>query len=40
MKCSDVRAALALMIYGEQGPQDAALREHLATCAECRREHE
>lgn len=40
MKCTDVRAALPLFIYGEPSPQDAALREHLATCPACRREHE
>lgn len=40
MKCTDVRAALPLLIYGEPSPQDAALREHLAACPDCRREHE
>jgi hypothetical protein len=40
MKCTDVRAALPLLIYGEPVPEDAALREHLAQCAACRREHE
>jgi hypothetical protein len=38
MKCTDVRAALPLLIYGEPSPQEAALREHLANCAECRQE--
>lgn len=40
MKCTDVRAALPLLIYGEPSPQDAALREHLAVCPACRIEHE
>jgi hypothetical protein len=40
MKCTDVRAALPLLIYGEPTPQDAGLREHLAICPACRREHE
>ncbi len=40
MKCTAVRAALPLLIYGEASPQDAALREHLASCAACRREAE
>lgn len=39
MKCTDVRAALPLLIYGESSPQDAALREHLADCPDCRREY-
>jgi hypothetical protein len=38
MKCTDVRAALPLLIYGEPSPQDAALRDHLDNCPECRRE--
>jgi hypothetical protein len=40
MKCTDVRAALPLLIYGEPSPQDAALREHVAACPACRRECE
>ncbi len=40
MKCTEVRAALPLLIYGEPSPQDAALREHLLVCATCRRECE
>lgn len=40
MKCTDVRAALPLLIYGEPGPDEAALREHLAACLACRREQE
>lgn len=41
MKCTAVRAALPLLIYGEPSPhEEAALREHLAGCAACRREHE
>ena len=40
MNCTEVRAALPLLIYGEANPQDAALREHLRHCADCRREHE
>ncbi|HZV05470.1 MAG TPA: zf-HC2 domain-containing protein [Gemmataceae bacterium] len=40
MKCTDVRIALPLLIYGEQSADDAALKEHLANCADCRREHE
>ncbi|HEY7315354.1 MAG TPA: anti-sigma factor [Gemmataceae bacterium] len=41
MKCTDARAALPLLIYGESSPHEqAALREHLAGCAACRREHE
>ncbi len=40
MKCTAVRAALPLLVYGEASPQDAALREHLAGCAACRREAE
>jgi hypothetical protein len=39
MKCPDVRAALPLLIYGDVGgPERAALTEHLAGCAACRRE--
>lgn len=40
MNCTDVRAALPLLIYGETSPEDAALRDHLATCPHCRREQE
>jgi hypothetical protein len=40
MKCTDVRAALPLLIYGEPSPEDVALREHLSICVDCRREHE
>jgi hypothetical protein len=40
MKCTDVRAALPLLIYREETPQDAAVREHLANCPACRREYE
>jgi hypothetical protein len=40
MKCTDVRAALPLLVYGEPIPEDSALRQHLADCPECRREHE
>lgn len=40
MKCSDVRAALPLMIYGEPNAEEAGLREHLANCPVCRRESE
>jgi hypothetical protein len=40
MKCTDVRAALPLLIYGESSTEDAAVREHLANCPDCRREYE
>jgi hypothetical protein len=41
MKCTDARAALPLLIYGDASPQEqAALRDHLASCPACRREHE
>lgn len=40
MKCTEVRAALPLLIYGEPRPDEAALREHLAACPACRREQE
>src|SRR5579885_242560 len=40
MNCTDVRAALPLLVYGESSPQDAALSEHLAVCPACRREYE
>lgn len=39
MKCTEVRAALPLLIYGESTPMEAALAEHLASCPACRREH-
>ena len=40
MNCTEVRAALPLLIYGEANRHDAALGEHLSHCADCRREHE
>ena len=40
MNCTDVRAALPLLIYGEPSLQDAELTHHLALCPSCRREHE
>lgn len=40
MTCTEASAALPLLIYGEPGPKDAALREHLAHCAACRRERQ
>jgi hypothetical protein len=41
MKCTDARAALPLLIYGDlDSEQDAALRNHLASCAVCRREQQ
>ncbi len=40
MNCTDVRAVLPLLIYGEPNPQDTAVRMHLANCPECRRELE
>ena len=40
MKCTDVRTALPLLIYGEPTPEDAALQKHLASCPDCRREQE
>jgi hypothetical protein len=40
MNCTDVRAALPLLIYGEQRAEDAAVKEHLANCSDCRRELE
>jgi hypothetical protein len=41
MNCNDARAALPLLIYGEVGPQEqATLRDHLASCPACRREHQ
>ncbi|HTU21598.1 MAG TPA: hypothetical protein VMG10_26410 [Gemmataceae bacterium] len=38
MNCTEVRAALPLLIYGEANPQEAALWEHLRHCVDCRRE--
>jgi hypothetical protein len=41
MKCTDVRATLPLLIYGDLEPNEAAtLRDHLVHCPACRREHE
>jgi hypothetical protein len=41
MRCTEARAALPLLIYGDAGPQEqAALREHLGHCADCRREQQ
>ena len=40
MKCTEVRAALPLLIYGETSPQDAALTKHLADCPACNCEFE
>jgi anti-sigma factor RsiW len=41
MKCTDVRAALPLLTYGELGPkEEAALKDHLAGCPDCRREQQ
>jgi hypothetical protein len=41
MKCTDVRASLPLLIYGDVPPEEEAeLRNHLAGCPVCRREHE
>jgi hypothetical protein len=40
MKCTDVRAALPLLIYGESSLDDTALKEHLAICPDCRHEHD
>jgi anti-sigma factor RsiW len=40
MRCTDVRTALPLLIYGETSPQDAALRKHLADCPACHCEFE
>lgn len=40
MRCTDVRAALPLLIYDESSPQDAALRKHLADCPACHCEFE
>ncbi len=39
MTCSDVRDRLALLVYGDLPPQEAApLRDHLQTCPACRHE--
>lgn len=40
MNCTDARAALPLLIYGEPSVQDAAVRSHLANCPACRHELE
>ena len=41
MKCTDVRASLPLLIYGDLEPnEEATLRNHLAHCSACRREQE
>lgn len=40
MNCTDARAALPLLIYGELGPQEGALRQHLTGCPACRHEYE
>jgi anti-sigma factor RsiW len=41
MKCNEARAALPLLIYGDaDAVQQAALRDHLARCADCRREQQ
>jgi predicted anti-sigma-YlaC factor YlaD len=40
MRCTDVRAALPLLIYGEPSVDDVAVKEHLAKCPDCRRELE
>lgn len=40
MNCTDVRAALPLLIYGEPSSEDATLRQHLASCPACRSEYE
>jgi hypothetical protein len=41
MNCNEVRAALPLLLYGDaDAVQQAALREHLAHCAACRREQQ
>ena len=40
MKCTDVRTALPLLLYGEPSAEkEAALNNHLAGCADCRREY-
>ncbi len=41
MKCTDVRASLPLLIYGDVPPEEETeLRNHLAGCLVCRREQE
>jgi hypothetical protein len=41
MKCTEVRAALPLLMYGEASAEDrAALNGHLADCPDCRREQQ
>jgi hypothetical protein len=40
MNCTEARAALPLLIYGEANPQDTALKDHLRHCADCRREQQ
>jgi hypothetical protein len=41
MKCTDVRAALPLLLYGEPSAEEkAALIDHLAGCPDCRRERQ
>ncbi|HEY7154424.1 MAG TPA: zf-HC2 domain-containing protein [Gemmataceae bacterium] len=41
MKCTDARASLPLLIYGDLPPEEEAeLRNHLASCPICRREQE
>lgn len=40
MNCTEVRAALPLLIYGEANSQEAALGEHLSHCAACRGEQQ
>jgi hypothetical protein len=41
MKCTEARAALPLLIYGDAGPhEEAALEAHLAHCSACRRERQ
>jgi hypothetical protein len=40
MNCTEARAALPLLIYGEANPHDAPLEEHLRHCADCRREQQ
>lgn len=38
MNCTDVRAALPPLIYGETNGEDAPIQEHLAHCPDCRSE--
>lgn len=40
MTCTEVRAVLPLWLYGEPMTEEKALREHLAHCSACRREHQ